>query len=160
MQLSLPAERVGSLPHHSSYLFSAMVGMARRAVPARVVAGGTYFRARLEIEGVALLHAARTSQRDVPTTLNRYSPSGRGRILRCLSAQASAVSARRTSRTTEPGADFSLSPWETVRVRGVGLSLDTATRPIPEIIELRESSARAGGFPREWRVTHAPSTHS
>src|SRR2546427_8401465 len=49
-----------------------MVGMARRAVPARVVAGRTNIRATLAIEGVAPLHAARTSQRDVPTTLNRY----------------------------------------------------------------------------------------
>ena len=54
------------------YLRSAMVGMARRAVPARVVAGGTNIRATLAIEGAAPLHAARTSQRDVPTRLNRY----------------------------------------------------------------------------------------
>jgi len=44
-----------------------MVGMARCAVPARVVAGGTNSRAILAIEGVAPLHAARTSRRDVPT---------------------------------------------------------------------------------------------
>src|SRR6266568_1786039 len=49
-----------------------MVGMARRAVPAREVAGGTNIRATLACEGVAPLHAARTSQRDVPTTLNTY----------------------------------------------------------------------------------------
>src|SRR5205823_10202899 len=47
-----------------------MVGMARCAVPARVVAGGTNIRATLAFEEVAPLHAARTSQRDVPTTLN------------------------------------------------------------------------------------------
>src|SRR6266568_4703550 len=41
--------------------------MARCAVPARVVAGGTNDRAALAFEGVAPLHAARTSQRDVPT---------------------------------------------------------------------------------------------
>ena len=58
------------------YLFSAMVGMARRAVPARVVAGGRNTRATLAIEGVARLRAARTSQRDVPTTLNRYETPG------------------------------------------------------------------------------------
>jgi hypothetical protein len=40
--------------------FSAMVGMARRAVPARVVAGGTNIQAILAIDGVAPLHAART----------------------------------------------------------------------------------------------------
>src|SRR5436189_4208012 len=50
----------------------AMVGMARHAVPARVVAGGTNCRATPTVEEVAPLHAARTSQRDVPTTLNRY----------------------------------------------------------------------------------------
>jgi hypothetical protein len=43
-----------------------MVGMARRAVPARVVAGGTNVRVTLAFEGTAPLHAARTSQRDVP----------------------------------------------------------------------------------------------
>ena len=53
-------------------MVSAIVGMARCAVPARVVAGGTNIGATLAIERVAPLHAARTSQRDVPTTLNRY----------------------------------------------------------------------------------------
>ncbi len=55
---------------------SEMVGMARCAVPARVVAGGTNVRATLPIVGIAPLHAARTSQRDVPTTLNRYETLG------------------------------------------------------------------------------------
>src|SRR5207244_9095604 len=68
------------------------------------------------------------------------SPSGRGRILRWFSAQPNAVSARRTSRTTEPAAGGSLSPWERVRVRGTGLPFDIATRTLPEIVELRESS--------------------
>jgi len=54
------------------YVFSALVGMARCAVPARVVAGGTNIPAILAFQGVAPLHAARTSQRDVPTTLNTY----------------------------------------------------------------------------------------
>ena len=62
--------------HPASYESSTMVGMARRAVPARVVAGGRNTRATLAIEGVAPLHAARTSQRDVPTTLNRYETPG------------------------------------------------------------------------------------
>jgi len=72
------------------YVFSAMVGMARCAVPARVVAGGTNIRAAMAFEGVARLHAARTSQRDVPTTLNTYGgctpphakqiPMGEGRL--------------------------------------------------------------------------------
>ena len=50
----------------SPYVFSMMVGMARCAVPARVVAGGPNKRATLAFAGVAPLHAARTSQRDVP----------------------------------------------------------------------------------------------
>ncbi len=54
------------------YVFSVMVGMARRAVPAREVAGGTNIRATLACEGVAPLNAARTSRRDVPTRLNAY----------------------------------------------------------------------------------------
>jgi len=57
------------------YVFSAMVGMARCAVPARVVAGGTKIRETLAFEEIAPLHAARTSQRDVPTTLNGYKSS-------------------------------------------------------------------------------------
>jgi len=42
--------------------------MTRCAVPARVIAGGTNIRATLAFEEVAPLHAARTSQREVPTT--------------------------------------------------------------------------------------------
>jgi len=41
-------------------------------------------------------------------------------MLRWPSAKPSAVSAQRTSRTTEAAADCSLSPWERVRVRGRG----------------------------------------
>src|SRR6266516_6709472 len=65
-------------PSPIGYVFSAMVGTARCAVPARVVAGGTNIRATLAFEGIAPLHAARTSQRDVPTTLNRYSGEAGG----------------------------------------------------------------------------------
>src|SRR5437667_7576786 len=54
-----------------------MVGMARCAVPGRVLAGGTHNRAALAFEGVAPLHAARTSQRDVPTMLTTYDRSVR-----------------------------------------------------------------------------------
>src|SRR6059036_1218104 len=72
-------------PHpdpQGEHVSSVMVGMARCAVPARVVAGGTNDRAALALERVAPLHAARTSQRDVqrdvPTTLNTYQGEGRG----------------------------------------------------------------------------------
>jgi len=63
---------------------------------------------------VPTLFALRASPFPAP----QPSPSVRGRILRWLSAQPSAVSARRTSRTTEPAAGCSLSPRERVRVRG------------------------------------------
>jgi len=56
----------------AAYMFSAMAGMASCAVPARAVAGGTNVQGTLPFEGVASLHAARTSQRDVPTALNTY----------------------------------------------------------------------------------------
>src|SRR5438309_7364116 len=39
------------------------------------------------------------------------------------------------------------SPRGRVRLRGIGLPFDPATRTLPEIVELRESSGRAGGFP-------------
>src|SRR5213593_1266094 len=67
------------------YVFSAMVGMARCAVPARVVAGGTNIRETPGNRKVAPLHAARTSQRDVPTTLNRYDPYSSFNVLRLRS---------------------------------------------------------------------------
>src|SRR5439155_102858 len=82
------------------------------------------------------------AQRASPSPSPRPSLSGRGRILRWRLAQPSAVSSRRTSRITGPAADCSLSPWERVRVRGIGLPLDTATRTLPEIVELRVSSGR------------------
>jgi hypothetical protein len=55
-----------------AYLFSVMAGMARRAIPAREVPGGTNVRATLACEGVAPLNAARTSRRDVPIRLNTF----------------------------------------------------------------------------------------
>ena len=72
------AARPKSARSGDRYVFSAMVGMARCAVPARVVAGGMAIRETMAIEGVAPLHAARTSQRDVPAALKTYSPEGEG----------------------------------------------------------------------------------
>src|SRR5439155_10202252 len=72
-----------------AYVFNSMVGTARCAVPARVVAGGTNNRPALAFEGVAPLHAARTSQRDVPTTLNTYwLPAALGRRDACPTVSA------------------------------------------------------------------------
>ncbi len=73
MGLKHQSNRVPRVVASLQYMFSVMVGMARCAVPARAMAGGTNIRATRAFEGVAPLHAARTSQRDVPTTLNRYS---------------------------------------------------------------------------------------
>ncbi len=42
-----------------------------------------------------------------------------------------------TNFHTEPASDCSLSPWERVRVRGIGLLLDRATQTSPEIAECR-----------------------
>src|SRR2546426_9404052 len=61
-----------SLTSPGACICLAMVGMARCAVPARAVAGGTSIRATLAFQQVAPLHAAPTSRRDVPTTLNTH----------------------------------------------------------------------------------------
>src|SRR5207253_8417315 len=49
----------------------------------------------------------------------------------------------------KPAAGCSLSLWKRVRVRGISWPFDTAPRTLPEIVVLRESSGRAGGFPRQ-----------
>ena len=67
---AVPIHRDCTARRPAGYVSSAMVGMARCAVPARVVAGGRNIRATLAFEEVAPLHAPRTSQRDVPTTLS------------------------------------------------------------------------------------------
>ncbi len=61
--------------HNPTYVFSAMVRMARRAVPARVVAGGTNNRTTLPFEGAVPLHAARASQGDVTSALDTCTPT-------------------------------------------------------------------------------------
>src|SRR6266566_727504 len=80
----------------TSYLFSAMVGMARCAVAARVIAGGTNIRAAMVFEGVAPLHAARTSQRDVPTTLTVLYRSKDGQMSRVFTNRSQLVGLRRS----------------------------------------------------------------
>src|SRR5438309_8744681 len=91
-----------------------MVGMARCAVPARVVAGATNIRATLAFGEVAPLHAARTSQRDVPTTLNTYppAPSGEGELER-----ASLGFLFGDPASVPPKVPLSLRKRERVRVR-------------------------------------------
>ncbi len=100
----------------------------------------------------------------VATTLNRYLlrggdgeensaklntcfSSGRGRILSCLSAQPSAVSAQRTSRTTETCRRLFPLPVGEGQGEGYRIGVRYATLPIPETVERRNSSAR--GFPSE-----------
>jgi hypothetical protein len=56
--------------------YFTMAGTARCAVPARAVAGGMGGRTSRALERVAPLHAARTSQRDVPTPFNTDNPFG------------------------------------------------------------------------------------
>src|SRR5216117_975392 len=46
------------------------------------------------------------------------------------------------------GADFTLSPRERAGVRGNGAKPHPARRTNPGIVELGESSGRAGGFPK------------
>ena len=113
------------------YPFSAMVGMARCAVPARAVAGGSNIQGSLAIEAVAPLHAARTSQRDVPTTLNKapltliLSPlrAGRGEQERTFLG-----SLLGEPDTVPPKVPLSLSERERVRVRVRLDCMDTAQR--------------------------------
>ena len=59
-------------------------GTAQRAIP--TIALNTYPRYWIAFEGVAPLHAARTSQRDVPTTLNTY-VAGRNRRFACATSK-------------------------------------------------------------------------
>ena len=72
-----------------------MVGTARCAVPDRVVAGGMNMRATLAFEEVAPLHAARTSQRDVPTTLNAYKGSNLVALIQIFFIEFNACVAQR-----------------------------------------------------------------
>ena len=134
------APSASPLPRPSpQYVFSEMVGMARCAVPARVLAGGTNIRVALAFEEVAPLHAARTSQRDVPTTLNTFSPQGRGRILRDICAEPGAVRARLPQGTPESPATCSLSPRERVRMKGIRLLRRATIRTVPGIVEFCET---------------------
>src|SRR5436190_11647433 len=60
-----PRRGASKVPPLHGMRVSALVGMARRTVCARIVAGGTNIQPAAAIERVAPLHAARTSQRDV-----------------------------------------------------------------------------------------------
>jgi len=136
------AQRVLPFPRPSpSNVLSAMVGMARCSVPARVVACGTNSRATPAVEGVAPLHTARTSQRDVPTALNTYLPCGEGELFLPRSTI-------QTFRLSLCGARCSLSLRERVRVRGNGANYPIPYWTIPGAVGLAESSGEAEGFPK------------
>src|SRR2546423_13202409 len=51
----------------------------------------------------------------------------------------------------EPAAGSSLSPWERVRVRGIGLPFDPATRTLPEIVELPQPEPEVSEYNEELR---------
>src|SRR2546430_8169350 len=82
-----------------------------------------------------------------PSPSPQPSPLGRGRILRWLSAQPSAVSARRPPE--QPKTCRRLFPLPVGEGQGEGnaLAVRRAPRTLAEIVEIRESSDRAGGFP-------------
>src|SRR5881394_4535956 len=73
-----------------------MVGMAHCAVPAREVAGGTHVPATAAFEAVAPPHAARTSQRDVPTTLTVLYRSKDRQMSRVFTNRSQLVGLRRS----------------------------------------------------------------
>src|SRR6266516_5569922 len=113
------------------YRLSVRTGIGKDAAlrrPRPRAAGGTHSPVSPSSPIEAPLNAARTAQRAVPT------------MLRCRSAKLSAVSGRRTPRIFESAAAGSLSPWERVRVWGIGLPLNTATRTFPATVELCDSS--------------------
>src|SRR5881409_1875166 len=64
--------------HLAGYVFSALVGMARCAVPARVVAGGTHDRAALAVrKSCAAARGADIAAR-CPYHVNTYYSAGAG----------------------------------------------------------------------------------
>src|SRR5207244_2666371 len=89
-------------------------------------AGGTNNRAALAFEGVALLHAARTSQRDVlrdvPTTPNTYSfPKGEGNSWRRAPCSGHRIAMRRV-RSSSP---LPARSGERIKVRGTSVCILT-----------------------------------
>src|SRR6266403_1877556 len=114
------ASRFPSPRPFPSYRLSVRAGIGRDAAlrrPRPRAAGGTHSPVSPSSPIEAPLNAARTAQRAVPT------------MLRYRSAQLSAVSGSRTPRIFESAAACPLSPW--VRVRGIGLPLNTATLTFP-----------------------------
>src|SRR5213075_626955 len=96
-----------------------MVGTARCAVPARVVAGGMKIRATMALEGIAPLHAARTSQRDVPAMLHRYGGLSIVLIVRSSSdCRSASVRSGAQEKTEKTGALQNLAGAPTVHGKG------------------------------------------
>src|SRR5438552_153284 len=123
----------------TEYVFSAMVGMARCAVPARVVARGTNIRATLAFEGVAPLHAARTSQRDVPTTLNTYETRGYSRL--SLRDSKAAVF---PCGQNGPGVQ-QRDLWDKTSLRRGRRVHRLSVTPVPEVAERRSAKHQSDG---------------
>jgi prepilin-type N-terminal cleavage/methylation domain-containing protein/prepilin-type processing-associated H-X9-DG protein len=106
------------------YLFS-VVGTSRCDVPARAVAGGTVpDKPAAKGSLVASLNAARTAQRAIPTTLNRYRPSWPQRLR-----------LRKARRTSSELHDKSL-PLRPRWPRAVAQSIRRSTAPGFTLIEL------------------------
>jgi len=142
------------------YVVSAMAGVARCAVPDREAAVGTNIQAPLAFEEVGPLHAPRTSQRDVPTTLNTYSPRGEdetfagGFIIRPSLAVVYLRSDRqkggdrnRHIRIFQRRASALPLLGERAGVRGNEADSHPTRTTTPRTDKSRESAGRAGGFP-------------
>jgi hypothetical protein len=83
-------------------------------------------------EGASGALRARFARPTLPFPSPRPSPLGRGRMVRRLWAMPATEFAKPVCVKRVPRGGCSLSPRERVRVRGIGLPLDTATRTIPQ----------------------------
>jgi hypothetical protein len=153
-----PRLRVSSSP--SPQPSPPMVGMARCAVPARVAAGGARIQATLAFEGVAPLHAARTSQRDVPTPLDIYASRAEGETFaRALGIRPSSIVVcfrNERQRSGDCNRDVRIFQHRTsalpllgerVGVRGNEANSNSSRTTISGTVKLRWSPGRAGAFP-------------
>jgi len=147
-------------PHPSPsgrYVFSGgRDGALRRPRPRS--SGWNEYPRDTAIRRVAPLHAARTSQRDVPTTLNTHSRRGRN-IRPCLIIRPSLVvlclrnerqrsgDCNRNVRLFQHRANALPLLGERVGLRGNEANSNPRRTTIPGTVKLREFPSRAGGFP-------------